>query len=160
MSYTERFVRPPSDISITELMLSGLLCEDDIRQDGTVNEIIRQTAEVEYLRLFNNRPRRRRRRNRPHSAHSILGTADNVRDTERNMAQAIRPQTAQARIECTSMQDTEVFAFPKCCICFTSERQIALVPCFHFCVCQTCASRIGACPLCRAPIDYFQRIWV
>ena len=41
----------------------------------------------------------------------------------------------------------------ECCICLTDICTRIFVPCGHFCVCATCASRVTTCPLCRAPIQ-------
>ena len=50
--------RVPASVSITDLMMSGMLCEDDVRLDGTVNEVSRAIAEQEYLRHVASLPRR------------------------------------------------------------------------------------------------------
>lgn len=42
----------------------------------------------------------------------------------------------------------------ECVICFTDTRDTVLLPCRHFCVCNSCARnlryRASNCPICRA----------
>ena len=48
MNIDQRPARAPGTVSVTDLMMNGLLCEHDIRMDGTVNEVSRAIAEQEY----------------------------------------------------------------------------------------------------------------
>lgn len=45
----------------------------------------------------------------------------------------------------------------ECLVCF-GERDTVLVPCGHYCLCNSCAANITACPACRAVIQFRQRI--
>lgn len=47
----------------------------------------------------------------------------------------------------------------KCYICFSGARDHAINPCFHMCVCVTCAARLTQCPMCRATIRSVHRIY-
>ena len=49
----------------------------------------------------------------------------------------------------------------ECVICMTEKRVTALVPCWHRCVCETCAPQfVGAtCPLCRQLVETTQRVY-
>ena len=47
-------VNRPRQVSITDLVTTGLLNENDIARDGTVNEYARRLAEREYLQLEEN----------------------------------------------------------------------------------------------------------
>lgn len=40
-----------------------------------------------------------------------------------------------------------------CKICFNSEMGVVFLPCGHLCCCQTCASGVPHCPVCRANIN-------
>jgi hypothetical protein len=88
MAYSERLARPPGRVSVSELMMVGLLCEEDVRQDGSVDEVSRHLAEMEYRQFFPNRSRRRRRRNRPQSANARLdynaNPSQNISDLQSN----------------------------------------------------------------------------
>ncbi|CAM2718147.1 unnamed protein product [Rotaria socialis] len=66
---------------------------------------------------------------------------------------------------------TQVIAQPKivpkpdeesmlCVLCLTTERQIACMPCGHFTSCVECAHSLRTCPICRAPVKAFVRIYV
>lgn len=47
----------------------------------------------------------------------------------------------------------------ECIICYTNFVQVMVAPCFHFCLCNTCALLIATqkqpCPLCRGEISWF-----
>lgn len=47
-----------------------------------------------------------------------------------------------------------------CVVCLTEKRNTALVPCGHVCVCFDCAANLRACPLCRTPIQYRQKLFL
>jgi hypothetical protein len=38
-----------------------------------------------------------------------------------------------------------------CIVCYCNEISILLLPCRHVCLCEDCAARLDACPLCRSP---------
>lgn len=129
--------RPPARVSVSELLLSGLLSEHEILEDGTVNDIVRQSAEREYYIL---RP--------PIPA-------------VRNGTERERPRSASARLRrSTSDERNQQNEQLKCCICFTADRTHLLTPCLHFCLCEKCSRRIHICPLCRRPVNDRLRIWM
>ena len=49
----------------------------------------------------------------------------------------------------------------ECVICMTEKRVTALVPCWHRCVCETCAPQFvgSTCPLCRQLVETTQRVY-
>eukprot|EP00030_Apusomonadida_sp_AF-17_P008526 a855556_50.p2 GENE.a855556_50~~a855556_50.p2 ORF type:complete len:164 (+),score=42.83 a855556_50:61-492(+) len=51
----------------------------------------------------------------------------------------------------------------ECCVCMEAPKSMAANPCGHRCVCATCASRLletsGLCPICRASISSFLKIY-
>lgn len=54
---------------------------------------------------------------------------------------------------------------PECVVCLVNARTVAITPCFHFALCETCAQSIlhsdGArCPVCRAHIAGVQKIYL
>ena len=53
-----------------------------------------------------------------------------------------------------SMRQEQVFGLDNvdCSICMETVELIIFYPCGHCCSCGTCATKIRACPLCRAPI--------
>lgn len=161
MENNERLPRPPGQVSVSELVLAGVLCEEDIREDGTVNEMSRDIAEREYRQIITTRPRRRRQRNRPQSANARLSNIS-TEALNTNVSNQERPESARPRIQEEIQTENITLSedFPKCCICFILEREYALSPCFHFCVCASCVEKINTCPLCRSTIRRTQRIWV
>ena len=46
----------------------------------------------------------------------------------------------------------------ECVICLTEEKQLACMPCGHFCACVPCGYSLKTCPMCREKIDSFVRI--
>ena len=42
----------------------------------------------------------------------------------------------------------------ECVVCFENDARVACVPCGHMCLCVLDAPRVGACPICRAPIAH------
>ena len=126
----DRLPRVPGRASVSQLLTAGLLEEDQVRADGTVDEDVRSRAEAQYVASGPvSRPRRR-----PCSARTVRETcsARTVRETDRL----------------------------KCCVCLQAERQYAFVPCYHLCVCEGCMARLSVCPLCRVPLQYARRIWL
>lgn len=47
-----------------------------------------------------------------------------------------------------------------CVLCLTEEKQVACIPCGHFISCVPCGHSLRTCPLCRAEITAFVRIYV
>ena len=50
----------------------------------------------------------------------------------------------------------------ECAICFKHmqrERQVALVPCGHVCMCKDCAELQKTCPLCRGAVQMFIKLY-
>ena len=40
-----------------------------------------------------------------------------------------------------------------CVVCEDAKKSVLLLPCKHICTCQGCAEGLGACPICRVPIE-------
>jgi hypothetical protein len=52
----------------------------------------------------------------------------------------------------------------QCVVCFDAPKDYALLPCFHMCVCEACASlltqtRNPSCPICRTAIQQTNRVF-
>eukprot|EP00937_MAST-01D_sp_MAST-1D-sp2_P000911 g911.t1 len=51
---------------------------------------------------------------------------------------------------------------PECVICMTEQRNTAVLPCRHMCLCSTCAAdlrvRSNKCPICRQPAESYLEI--
>lgn len=47
-----------------------------------------------------------------------------------------------------------------CVLCLTMERQVACLPCGHLASCVACGHSLKTCPICRAPVKAFVRIYV
>eukprot|EP01114_Cavostelium_apophysatum_P013588 TRINITY_DN3324_c0_g1_i1.p1 TRINITY_DN3324_c0_g1~~TRINITY_DN3324_c0_g1_i1.p1 ORF type:complete len:244 (-),score=24.99 TRINITY_DN3324_c0_g1_i1:37-768(-) len=47
-----------------------------------------------------------------------------------------------------------------CSICYENERNICLIPCGHFVLCENCANRdLKCCPFCRKAVTRIQKIY-
>jgi baculoviral IAP repeat-containing protein 2/3 len=46
-----------------------------------------------------------------------------------------------------------------CVLCLTTERQVACLPCGHLTSCVACGHSLKTCPICRAPVKAFVRIY-
>lgn len=176
-----RVVRTPRSVSISDLLTSGLLTENDIRTDGTVNELARNMAEREFMQTYreiqpseNNVVETSRRRIRRRSMH-FLETSS----YEETLA-TLRPRYRTPKIRVShphsltfessnSLGDnsthekgvqTDFSDSNICCICLMNPRNRLLLPCSHMCVCEDCAHRIEQCPICRSEIFDVYKIYL
>ena len=46
----------------------------------------------------------------------------------------------------------------ECLVCLSEEKQVACIPCGHFCACVPCGYALKSCPVCRKKIQRFLRI--
>ena len=46
-----------------------------------------------------------------------------------------------------------------CVVCRDGQKQVAFKPCWHFCACSVCASKLYTCPVCRVPVQGSERIY-
>jgi hypothetical protein len=46
-----------------------------------------------------------------------------------------------------------------CCVCWSAPADMAAVPCGHLVLCRDDARRITQCPICRAPVESFLRVF-
>jgi hypothetical protein len=56
-----------------------------------------------------------------------------------------------------------VDGFSRCVVCLSDAATVALLPCGHVCVCDSCCGRVGACPICRQDVEtlyQFSRSWL
>jgi len=49
---------------------------------------------------------------------------------------------------------------PWCVICMASPQEMAIDPCGHMSMCQTCAPKETVCPVCKGPIEKVLRVFV
>lgn len=146
--------RTPRPVSLSELITLGYLTESDVLPGGHVDESRRCRAEEQFLatrpRSAPPRPPRRPPRapqpppSRPQTAR---GSSAHV-----HRIHVRRDVQGTDKIPVRLVLDT-------CCICYTNEKDHAVVPCFHMCVCVGCSKRIHQCPICRGPVDRIQRIF-
>ncbi|XP_017299324.1 mitochondrial E3 ubiquitin protein ligase 1-like [Diaphorina citri] len=67
-------------------------------------------------------------------------------ERDRNMKETRHQRRAAVR-------EREVVEELRCVICQTNEREIVLMPCGHFCICEDCNENLQTlCPICRTPI--------
>lgn len=126
--------RPPG-IGVCDLMLSGLIREEDVLYGGRVDENKRILAEARYANMYQTT----RTRILPHGP--IL---HDKRPSSSSVVREIIHSFDDAR---------------SCCICREREKTHAPGPCFHMCMCVGCASKVNECPLCREPIQSLHRIY-
>jgi hypothetical protein len=164
-----RHARRPG-ISVSDLVLGGFLEESEVESDGSVNEQTRSRAEQHFV--MEHTPRRRPRtshirRRRFELNEPIVNINPIVIPTLSLIEPRIEPQM-ESRMDphCTTTTDisdsiqTEDTQLLLCCVCYHNQRQFAMIPCFHFCVCNACSLRLTECPLCRTHIERRQRIWL
>lgn len=46
-----------------------------------------------------------------------------------------------------------------CVICLNAQREFAIHPCMHLCVCGDCKTRLKQCPLCRKTVKKIVKIY-
>ena len=51
--------------------------------------------------------------------------------------------------------ENEIDFSEECVVCLTNDREIALLPCRHNCICHTCFLHLDKCPICRTKIKAF-----
>jgi len=123
---------PNHSVALSDLLVEGLLNEStDFLHNGKVKDDARARAAEVYRELHP--------KNEPN-------TARRPPPSPRKPTTIVRSKTD---IESTS-----------CIICLQSKRAIAFMPCFHVISCETCASRLSTCPMCRAPIERQQRVYL
>ena len=47
----------------------------------------------------------------------------------------------------------------QCVVCMDRPRSMMMVPCKHFCVCETCSSKLRKCPLCNRHFSKVEKIY-
>ena len=125
-----------SPCSVSTLFLLGLIDANDILPSGYIPEQVRQAAEEQYMRMHASaeaQPRSNEQSDRRRRAHREV-----QRDTD----------------ECPD-RPTEL----ACCVCMTQKKTHACIPCFHLCLCASCARRVGEeCPICRCQMERRPRV--
>lgn len=155
--------RAPRQVSLAQLLACGLIEESEVHVDGHVNESVRVRAEQQFLSLNPPSPpaapRRRRPSTAPHRRHNVqipqpppLPLSSRTSSAHVHRIHVRRDNTGSDRVPKRTSLDT-------CCICYTKDRDHAIAPCFHMCVCVTCAQRITACPMCRGEVIQIHRIY-
>ena len=151
--------RPPSMVSLVDLVTSGFLNEEDVNPGGGVNESMRIRAEREYAD-FMSRNAPRRPPLRPNTAPHVRSDAPRAhRPSSRTSAAHVH----RIHVRRDHIGDDRVpvaLTLDVCCICMSTVRNHVLMPCFHMCVCGNCASRVGRCPVCREQVQQTHRIYV
>lgn len=46
-----------------------------------------------------------------------------------------------------------------CNICYKDNKNIILLPCFHFNLCHKCLNKIDKCTICREPIECYHYVY-
>lgn len=142
--------RAPCQVSLAELVTMGFISEDAVQENGHVDERIRSAAEREYLQRIPRRPTTappssRRPRPLPRTTRTSSAHVHRIQVRQANVGEQRTPRR--------TVVDT-------CCICYTNDRDHAVDPCFHLCVCAACAQRITRCPICREDVVQMRRIYM
>lgn len=157
-----RFVRPRT-ASLADLLLCGVLSEDDVLAGGIVSEEVRTRAEREWAHL---RPSPdRRARTAPSSRRHAAAARPRAPATARPRAPATASHVARVRTRRLlsgdeSTRQPQPLALDVCCVCYARARDHVFQPCFHMCVCGTCAARLSTCPMCRSEVCSVHRVYL
>ena len=46
-----------------------------------------------------------------------------------------------------------------CNICYDNNKNIIMVPCYHFVSCKRCSSKLETCPICRTEIEHVLQLF-
>ena len=164
MTRPDQQVRPPTRASVAQLFLGGFLTEDDVAIDGVVDDNTRVMAELRHATFLSQRPAT--------APSSRIATYRSSRPTTARTSRPERPttttfgssvsQVARVRYRKTAVDKDIVptqLVLDTCCVCLTHKKEIAVIPCFHMCLCERCAQRVVSCPLCRQPVEKTQKIF-
>jgi hypothetical protein len=172
-SMTTQIARRPG-VSLCELMIHGFLREDDVSPAGNVDETRRTRAESLYASWLTEQrrnvefPRPRSRTQRPQTARILTSRppqttarAHTARIHRSPVQPPPTPPMPQPNCPSPTTQTTltQTLGENACCICRDRERTHAPYPCFHMCLCETCANLVDTCPLCRSPVVTVYRIF-
>ena len=184
MSNRNLLARPPCSVSLCDLVLNGLLTEEDVQFGGVVDEQKRLRAEVEYASFMMRRQQDASssspsshvvptRLIRPSSAHHPVVRVQ-ARPLRSRPIALYRPRTVSSSSSNAARPYESVLSPPPspsvsdfaqsmgdkaCCVCKMKEKTHAISPCFHMCVCDRCAAQVSFCPLCRGEKHSVHRIY-
>ena len=79
----------------------------------------------------------------PVTTTTTTNTTDGVGDDSMLIVQQLQEQLERERES------------KQCVVCMDRPRSMMMVPCKHFCACETCSSRLRKCPMCNR---YFSRV--
>lgn len=144
-------VRPPTSVSLVDLLSHGYLGDGDILPGGRVEEWKRVRAEREYASFMDSSSPR------PRSAPSSSSRPPIPRAGGAHVHH-VRVRRDLLR-EGRETPPLKPFVLDACCVCLGRERSHALLPCFHLCSCLPCSSRLTTCPLCRTPVKRVQKVF-
>ena len=151
--------RAPCEVSLAELLTLGLISEDAVQQNGHVSEDVRRAAEREYMQRTPRRPSTAPPVSRIPSTRPPPMTPRPLPRTTRTSSAHIH--RLQLRRDNAGTERTpRRTALDTCCICYAKDRTHAVDPCFHLCVCESCAARITKCPIGREEIVQMRRIFL
>ena len=84
-------------------------------------------------------------------------------DTGREAQEVFNLSDIGSALCCNDDSSTSVATALQCVICFKNERAVACVPCGHRALCEECGKkevlREMKCPMCRADVMLFMRVW-
>jgi hypothetical protein len=156
-------------VSLFELVLHGLITDDDVMPCGRIEEQTRIRAEVRYASLMahsraNIQPQQTEMRPFTARPYHVRPTESRPRtargDVDRQLSRPLSsyPPRPPPIVPLTCANQS--LGDKACCVCTGKEKTHAVAPCFHMCVCSACSLRINSCPLCRGPIDSIHRIYI
>lgn len=182
-----RSPRAPNGFALCDLFENGFLNESDVMPGGHVDETVRIRAERAYadfleahrpstappsrgrpLRIaipqstssHNLTPRSRNAPLRRNNDHAENDTQRRVPTHRTTSAHVYRMAVRQALSASEREHTPKTLVVDMCCVCLARPRNHAFDPCFHMCVCASCAPKVTHCPMCRVEATCVHRIFV
>lgn len=156
-----RPARIPGTVSVAELYTNGFLSDVDILPGGGVTNTTRMRAEQAYARFLDNiPPPSTRPRTAPPMVASRRPSVSSSSIIASTVSHVKRVQIRSAMDSQSSEHLPTPMVLDTCCVCYGRTRDHAFEPCFHMCVCLSCAKRVRHCPLCRVAVLRVHRIYL
>lgn len=149
------------DHSSAQQTLETILAYEDSMLERGVNEseFIEQADELR--RQYSQRDPPAVRSARDLSSHVAQDPADAIAAAQRRPRSGLTEEaTAPATIDFSETpaapngppHPAEINLDGMCVVCVSNQREVAVLPCGHLCLCIECYPRLQLCPICRARI--------
>lgn len=148
-----------SPCSVSTLYLLGLLSVNDISENGDISDSVRRAAEEEYARLYLTQNDDSQTQMRRVGVQRIQRSPQSRRMEfidllRRNRTTSSAREYVEEEVTACDAENEGIVALEAevaCCVCMSRRKTHVCLPCFHLCMCGTCARQVGqSCPICRA----------